>query len=176
MCRVLDSQRLISEFLAQEGWDKARRSPLAGDASDRRYERLVQESGRTSILMIAPPESGEQVRSFSELARHLSGHGFSAPLVFAEDVSSGLLLIEDLGDGIFARLAEKSRSKETTIYGAAVDCLLALHKASLPSDLSRMTPRSLAMGTDLAAIWYAQKEPDPIVLDTLESRLSSLSP
>ena len=57
---MTDRSVLADAFLASTRWAKARRSPLAGDASNRRYERLnMPETGETAVLMDAPPEKGE---------------------------------------------------------------------------------------------------------------------
>ena len=45
----------IDEFLSRAGWAGAKRAPLAGDASFRRYERIVHD-GRQAVLMDALPE------------------------------------------------------------------------------------------------------------------------
>ena len=44
----------IAAFLARIGWGDARREPLPGDASFRRYVRL-RRNGATVMLMDAPP-------------------------------------------------------------------------------------------------------------------------
>ena len=50
------------EFLASCGWEGAEILPLAGDASFRRYFRVVH-GDRSAVLMDAPPEH-EDVRPF----------------------------------------------------------------------------------------------------------------
>ena len=67
----------LDAFLAAAGWGAARRAPLAGDASNRRYLRLHRE-GQTAVLMDAPAERGEDVRPFMAVAGHLAGLGLSA--------------------------------------------------------------------------------------------------
>src|SRR5438270_73786 len=42
-------------FLAEHGWEGAEILPLAGDASFRRYFRVVKD-GKTAVLMDAPPQ------------------------------------------------------------------------------------------------------------------------
>ena len=103
----------IGNFLARAGWEGASRAPLAGDASHRRYERLTNgpENAR-AVLMDAPPEKGEDVRPFIAIARHLGGRGLSAPAILAADESRGLLLLEDLGDDLFARVLERDPALE----------------------------------------------------------------
>ena len=105
---------LCERFLAQAGWDAASRAPLAGDASNRRYERLAADT-RRAVLMDAPPDSGEDVRPFLHIARFLSAHGFSAPRILAEDHDNGFLLLEDLGDALFARVVADDPALETSL-------------------------------------------------------------
>lgn len=147
----------IEEFLAGCGWTGARRTPLAGDASARRYER-VSLGARKAVLMDAPPEPGEAAatamgriqpkgysaaarlavdcRPFAALASHLVDCGFSAPEIYAQDFAQGLLLIEDLGDDLFVRLLERPDvRREEEFYVAAVDLLSALHTMPPPNSL-----------------------------------------
>lgn len=123
----------IVAFLAANGWGAARRAPLAGDASFRRYERL-HGGPRPALLMDAPPPR-EDVGSFVTLARHLAGLGFSAPEIYAEDSEAGLLVIEDFGDHTYtARLA--AGAAEKPLYALAVDLLIGLHRAPRAADVA----------------------------------------
>ena len=56
-----------NEFVNISGWAKAKSKIIAGDASNRSYERLTNTSGKTAILMNAPPDKGEDVRSFIKI-------------------------------------------------------------------------------------------------------------
>lgn len=123
---------MLDSFLTQAGWGAAKRSPLAGDASKRRYERLTGTAGACAVLMDAPPETGEDVRPFARIARHLLGLGLSAPQILAQDDTRGFLLLEDLGDDLFARLIETDPVLEPQLYAAAVDVLTHLHKTAPP--------------------------------------------
>ncbi|MBK0326012.1 phosphotransferase [Rhodobacteraceae bacterium F11138] len=148
-----EHEGLIRTFLQGTQWAEASRAPLAGDASNRRYERLTKPaSGQTAILMDAPPQRGEDVRPFLRIARHLRKVGLSAPGILAEDTQHGLLLIEDLGDGLFARLIPQQPQLEQTLYAAATDVLLTLHRAPMPELESYDT----GLMTDLAALAYAK--------------------
>ncbi len=83
-------------FLAAHGWPDARIEPVAGDASFRRYFRVI-DGTRSAILMDAPPPQ-EDPRPFIEIARWLTGRGFAAPEIHATDLDTGLVLLEDFGD------------------------------------------------------------------------------
>lgn len=166
-----------ARFLAGTPWEAAAHVPLAGDASKRRYERLRRADGSTAILMIAPPETGEDVRPFARIARHLRGAGFSAPEILAEAPEAGFLLLEDLGDALFARRAGEDADRETALYAAAIDCLVALHAAPPPPGLAPMTARMLAEATDLATIWYAgfgEGRPDRSLIEAFEAQIGEI--
>jgi aminoglycoside/choline kinase family phosphotransferase len=141
-------------FLAETPWHRAQRSALAGDASNRRYERLALDGHGTAVLMDAPPAAGEDVRRFADRARHLCGIGLSAPRILAEDEPNGFLLIEDLGDDLFARVLRTDPHQEATLYSAAVDVLVHLHHQSPPPGLDHYDARRSVMLSALAYDWY----------------------
>ena len=125
----------IDRFLAGAGWGDARRRPLAGDASFRRYIRLERPDGARAMLMDAPPPQ-EDVRPFAGVDAHLRRLGFSAPEILAADLEGGLLLVEDFGDATFTRILAAG-GEEAPLYGLAVDLLIALHRqdAAAAADL-----------------------------------------
>ncbi len=140
----------VAAFLEGCGWADAEAFALAGDASSRRYKRLMRR-GASAILMEDP---GGDTRLFARLARHLRGLGLSAPEILAEDHDSGLLLIEDLGDGLIARLATDPET-EKRLYFAATDVLVELHRHDAPGDLPVADAPRLAQMTDVAFHHYA---------------------
>jgi hypothetical protein len=115
---------LIDAFLAKAGWATARRRPLAGDASFRRYDRLTR-NGETAVLMDAPPPE-EDIHPFIEIADRLKALGFSAPDLLASDTGDGLLLLEDLGDDTYTSVL-RTGGDERMLYTLAVDVLIELH-------------------------------------------------
>ena len=105
-----DRDATIQAFLEKAGWEKATRQPLAGDASFRKYERIALGDAK-AVLMDAPPPQ-EDVRPFIRIAQHLTGLGYSAPQILAQDEESGLLLLEDLGDGTYTKLLTQNGADE----------------------------------------------------------------
>ncbi|WP_170326094.1 aminoglycoside phosphotransferase family protein [Ruegeria arenilitoris] len=144
---------LAEALIAQTPWANARRAPLAGDASNRRYERLTDpETGRTVVLMDSPPGKAEPVEDFVRMANHLRSIGLSAPEIYAEDTEFGFLLLEDLGDDLFACILKQDPKMERQLYEAATDVLITLHQAptlSLPS-------YGPALMTELAALSFTK--------------------
>lgn len=143
--------RDVDAFLAGTDWASATRKPLSGDASNRRYERLFL-GDETAVLMDAPPDRGEDVRPFVSIASYLSGLGFSAPTILASDEEAGFLLLEDLGDDLYARVLERGEADEHQIYAAAVDLLADLHEAA-PPKVESYTPGLMA---DLATLAFTK--------------------
>lgn len=144
----------IDAFLAAAGWGAASRHPLAGDASFRRYLRLA-DNGKQALLMDAPPPR-ENVRPFLAVARLLRRLGLSAPLVLAEDVAAGLLLLEDFGDDTYTRLLAAGAA-EAPLYALAVDVLIALQRRFVPSEAGFLPPYDDQRLLDEAALlvdWY----------------------
>ena len=186
---MTDRPELMMHFLKTAGWGDAQRRPLAGDASSRRYERLKGTLG-DAVLMDAPPSAetpacppgaskkerqalgynaqavlaGDDLTAFIALARWLASAGFSAPRILAEDRSSGFLLLEDLGDDLFASHLQ-SQDDEKTLYQAATDVLHALHAQDLPETwpghedaayvLKPYDSLAVAAETQLLTTWYA---------------------
>jgi aminoglycoside/choline kinase family phosphotransferase len=113
-------------FLARSGWAGARIEPLAGDASFRRYFRVLGE-GRSAVLMDAPP-AREDVRPFVAVAEWLQSVGLSAPEILARDLDRGLLLLSDFGDWRLRETLDQSPDREVELYEMATDVLVHLHR------------------------------------------------
>lgn len=141
-----------SAFLAGSGWPAARIVPLAGDASFRRYFRVL-DGDRQAVLMDAPP-AHEDVRPFIRVAEHLREHGFRAPRILARDESEGLLLLEDFGDRRVGPVLAEDLSGEERIYAEAIDTLARLHSAPLPP-LAPYDEAALLREVELLTQWYA---------------------
>lgn len=112
-------------FLQRAGWDRAASAFLAGDASDRSYDRLTRGT-ETAVLMEAPPGSGDDPATFIAVADHLARTGLSAPQLLAADLPSGFLLLEDFGDAVFAKVIEAAPAMEPMLYTTALDALQVL--------------------------------------------------
>jgi aminoglycoside/choline kinase family phosphotransferase len=155
-----DREALKAEFLEAHGFGRARREPLSGDASTRRYERLHMPDGSRLIFMDQPPAlessiaapdatpeqrlalgynaasrlAGGSVAAFVAVAAWLRAQGLSAPEILAHDIGAGLAVLEDLGDGLFASLIAQGEP-ERPLYEAAVDVQAALQAAAPPEVL-----------------------------------------
>lgn len=152
---MAERKTVIDRFLADHGWDTAKRRPLAGDASFRRYDRLSRGSEH-AVLMDAPPPQ-EDVRPFVRIAELLTGFGYSAPRILAEDQDAGLLLLEDLGDDTYTRVLAQG-GDENALYALAVDLLIDLHHRpaaeTVPAHLPPYDEDRLLTEALLLTDWY----------------------
>lgn len=140
-------------FLAANGWGGAEILPLAGDASFRRYFRVVH-GGRHAVLMDAPPEY-EDVGPFLAIAEHLDTLGFSAPRSHAVDRAGGLLLLEDFGDRLVGPLLRAGAEDEAPIYRDAITLLAQLAEQPVPEGLPPYSMAVLTREIGLFPEWYA---------------------
>ncbi|MEP3888819.1 MAG: phosphotransferase [Hellea sp.] len=180
----------IIEFLKDANWHEAARSPVSGDASTRRYERL-NLNGKIAVLMDAPkgmeapsePEgasvadrkalgynalarlAGPNAEAFACIANELTKRGFSAPKIIAADLEKGFMLLEDLGDDLYARVIEKNPLIERKLYEGAVDTLAAIYRSSFPKEMTFKNYKWRVRDYDTAAMlaevdlfldWYAK--------------------
>ncbi len=149
-----DRAALAAAFLAAAGWQSARRTPLAGDASARSYQRLTRDGAR-AVLMDAPPGQGEEIAPFVRVAEHLRALGLSAPAILARDDRNGFLLLEDLGDDLYARVIPRRPELEADLYRAAVDVLLRVQAAPPLAGLPDASATDWAEAAAFAVDWYA---------------------
>src|SRR5438874_3283119 len=110
------------DFLAASGWEGAEILPLAGDASFRRYFRVVR-GDRSAVLMDAPPPH-EDPQPFISVAEWLIGRGLSAPEILARDLDKGLLLLGDFGSARLRETLDVESHRERELYELATDVLV----------------------------------------------------
>ena len=150
---MTDRHALSLTFVQSAGWGAATRAHLAGDASDRSYDRLTLGT-KTAVLMDAPPGKGDDPAIFVSIAAHLASLGLSAPTVYAQDLTHGFLLLEDLGDALFAREVARDPGLEPPLYAAATDVLIHLQSAKPAPNLPDLTPADWANAASFALTWY----------------------
>ncbi len=103
---------------------------VAGDASFRRYYRVLTADGVSRIIMDAPPEH-EDCHPFVDVTGRLETAGVHVPHIHAQDLEQGFLLLEDFGDIQYLdRLDQDSAAR---LYADALDALVAF-QAAAPSD------------------------------------------
>jgi aminoglycoside/choline kinase family phosphotransferase len=147
-------------FLVRAGWGDAALAPLPGDASTRRYYRAARND-RTAMLMdqpqkaeapACPPEAtpdqrralgynavarlaGADCGRFIAAANFLRARGLAAPEIYAGDATQGFVLLEDLGDDLYADVLGNGVDEEL-LYGTAIEAIARMHAEPAPNCLS----------------------------------------
>ncbi len=152
MTADLHTPEPLAAFLMRAGWHDATISPVAGDASFRRYFRITCKDGRKAILMHAPPPE-EDTKPFLSVTNYLRQNNFRAPEIFAADTVTGLLLLEDFGDVQMREFVDQHPEKQEGIYLQAVDTLVALGDAPV-ADVAPYDEGVYLRETGLLAEWY----------------------
>jgi N-acetylmuramate 1-kinase len=147
----LERLEALRLFLAGTDWADAERWFFEGDASTRRYER-IRLGDRRAIVMDMPrrpdgppvrkglPYSAiahlaEDIRAVVALNTGLRAQGFSAPEIFAADLDRGFLIIEDLGDQVYGRMASE-RQQLSEPMAAATKLLADMAAHMWPNEIA----------------------------------------
>jgi aminoglycoside/choline kinase family phosphotransferase len=179
-----DRMEAMRTFLQGAGWGAAEITPLPGDASTRRYAR-ASLNGRVAMVMdqpqaaeapVAPTDAtpaerkalgynavarlaGADCARFVAVAGYLRGRGLSAPHIYAADTKAGFLLLEDLGNDLYADVL-CSGGNELELYKTAAEVLATLHAENAPAKLAADKPlftydeTALLAEADLLTEWY----------------------
>ena len=157
----MERSEALKRLLDETGFAAAQRVPLAGDASTRRYERLVLPE-RRAVLMDAPPTAetlpcppgatpaerrqlgwnamarlaASRVEAFAAVSQYLSSIGLAAPEIYGADIEAGYMVLEDLGDALYARVIAEDGADELELYRAAAEVLAHTHAAPVPSRMN----------------------------------------
>ena len=119
-----EREQQIRDFLEKAHLGKAEITWLPNDASARRYARLTTPQ-KTYILMDSPLDW--KPKEFYQIDHFLLERGFVVPKIFHEDISKGLMIMEDFGS---KRLADYLTTPEKAIplYKKALSILLQINK------------------------------------------------
>jgi aminoglycoside/choline kinase family phosphotransferase len=130
-------------------------TPLAGDASNRRYFRICFtgsdncQPASVILMQLAEPEAfkvseeavsggGHQIRElpFVNVLNHLAKAGVSVPTLYYYDQAAGLLYLEDFGDLTLMEACQQASATDLLArYKQAIDDLVRIHsRATAPAD------------------------------------------
>ena len=102
--------------------------PLAGDASARRYFRVVAHDDSWVLMLWEPFEDNGQY-PFLSVRQHFEKHGVQVPKVVGMRPDKGFVLLEDLGDLTLERKFWENQTQDLSIpyYKQAIDELIKIH-------------------------------------------------
>ena len=115
----------LTEALASREFEVV---PLAGDASSRKYFRIVHQD-RSWVLMAWEPFEDVEKYPFLSVLKHFRKHRIRVPQVNRVSAEAGLILLEDLGDLTLERKFWENQDQSLALpyYFQAVDELIKIH-------------------------------------------------
>jgi len=127
--------------------------PVSGDASFRRYFRLVA-ADRSLVLMDAPPER-EDSRPFVDIDTRLRAAGLPAPEIVRFDLEQGFGLLEDFGDTLYRDVLDEHSVDD--LFPGLFDLLEGFATRVDTDGLPEYDERLLQTELDLFTDWYLQR-------------------
>ena len=103
---------------------------LAGDASNRRYYRVVLDNQSWVLMRWEPFDPNNY--PFLSVLNHFAKNGVNVPKIISMAPEEGLVLLEDLGDLMLERKFWESQSHESSMewYKLTIDELVKIHYAA----------------------------------------------
>ncbi|MCB0348086.1 MAG: phosphotransferase [Bdellovibrionales bacterium] len=101
---------------------------LAGDASNRKYYRIVHKDN-SYVLMSWEPFIDNNEYPFLSVLNHFKESRVQVPTVIAKEPTKGLVLLEDLGDLTLERKFWEATNQNTVLpfYKSAIDEIIKIH-------------------------------------------------
>ncbi|PTU32736.1 aminoglycoside phosphotransferase family protein [Stenotrophobium rhamnosiphilum] len=128
-------------------------APASADASFRRYFRL-SAAGQSWVLMDAPPDK-ENCEPFIHIAGLVRDAKLNGPIVHAQDLKQGFLLLSDLGTQTYLHVINEANADE--LFAPAITALIHWQLSSKPDELPPYDEALLRRELSLFPDWYVAK-------------------
>ena len=123
--------------------------PLTGDASDRRYFRVLLDDGSSVVLALHAGPIEFQTLPFANVADLLQQMRLPVPSILGHSDAAGILALQDLGDvTLQAHLGAASAAEHAALYREAVSLIEILQRQGLELESDRFTPYRIAFDVE----------------------------
>lgn len=139
-------------------WEIVQVEEIAGDASARRYRRVVLAEGARGVEVAYPPGQEGVLARDLEVRAWLGGRGLRVPSLLAQDVAHGRALLEDFGpQDAAAVLAGRPAAERPPLAARLIEplCTLAeIEPESLPRWNEPLDERRLRWELAGFELWF----------------------
>jgi aminoglycoside/choline kinase family phosphotransferase len=123
--------------------------PLTGDASDRRYFRVLRRNGPARVLALHVEAFDADALPFCRVAQLLAAMPLPIPAILDRAGDLGILLLEDLGDiTLQAHLGAAPAAEHSRLYRYAVSLIEALQRRGAELASPDYPPYGVAFDVD----------------------------
>ena len=126
----------------------------SSDASFRRYFRW-EGGGHSFVIMDAPPPQ-ENCAPFVAIDHLLASAGINVPVIHAQDLERGFLLLSDLGRKTYLEIIGDDNAD--VLFADAIDALLAQQQLPMQGPLPSYDAALLRRELELFPEWYVGRE------------------
>jgi N-acetylmuramate 1-kinase len=148
---AMPAPEAIASYLVRTGMgsQSARVVPLTGDASDRRYYRLIESTGATSVLALYAAPFDYHTLTFVNVARLLQQVPLPVPAILDHAGDLGLLRLQDLGDvTLQAHLGAVPAREHAAVYRQAVGFIEVLQRRGRELASAEFAPYAVAFDVE----------------------------
>jgi aminoglycoside/choline kinase family phosphotransferase len=141
----------IDQYLSETGLaDRgAKVVPLTGDASDRRYVRILLRDGPSQVLSVYPQAFDVDQLPFANVARLMAAMPVPVPAILGHSNELGILALEDLGDvTLQAHLGAATRAEHAALYRQAVTLIARMQQRGRDLTSDRYLPYGIAFDVE----------------------------
>jgi aminoglycoside/choline kinase family phosphotransferase len=147
----VDTRDRIQAFLTQSspGGHEAKVVPLTGDASDRRYFRVLFREEAPRVLAVHPGPIDFDALPFVNVARLLSSMPVPVPRILDHSRELGIIALEDLGDvTLQAHVGAASAAEHAALYREAVALITTIQHRGRELESSHYVPYNVAFDVE----------------------------
>lgn len=139
----------VQIYLDRTKQSSARVVPLTGDASDRRYFRVVPPGGRSFVLAVSATPFDYKALPFVNVAELFTAMGLPVPAILGEAADHGVLALDDLGDvTLQAHVGAAPAPAHAALYRQAVGFIEAMQRRGRELQNSRFMPYGIAFDVE----------------------------
>ena len=147
-------EQLIDFFLISAGLKNFERIKIPGDASFRKYERIICSNSKAQYILMDSPPDKEDVKPFIKIDEILISLGLKAPKIISKNIDEGLLLLEDFGHKKFNNIFSQQPELQENLYKNAIDVLVHLFNNKQNFDIALYSKEKLISEANLLVEWY----------------------
>lgn len=139
----------VQIYLDRHRQSSARVVPLTGDASDRRYFRVIPKDGRSFVLAVNATPFDYASLPFVNVAELLAAMPVPVPTILGEAADHGVLALSDLGDvTLQAHVGAAPAAEHAALYRQAVGFIATLQRRGRELADPKYVPYSIAFDTE----------------------------
>jgi aminoglycoside/choline kinase family phosphotransferase len=141
----------IDQFLSETGLAArgAKVVPLTGDASDRRYVRILLRDAPSQVLAVYPQAFDVDQLPFANVARLMAAMPVPVPEILGHSNELGILALQDLGDvTLQAHLGAATRADHAALYRQAVTLIVTMQQRGRDLASGRYLPYGIAFDVE----------------------------